>query len=124
MLNNVSIVGRLVKETDIVVVGKDSEKSMFTLACQRDYKNNNDEYVTDFIDCEVWGSGAEFITRYGKKGDLISVSGRLQKDTWKDKDNNTKNRVYVSGQAVNILFSGKKDNDEEKQDKRGYNRRK
>lgn len=118
MLNNVSIVGRLVKDTDIQVIGEDNEVSRFSLAVQRDYKNREDQTVTDFIDCEVWNAGAEFLCKYAHKGDMISVSGRLQKDSWKDKDGEPRSRIYVAAQAVNIIFSGKKENTPEPQPKK------
>lgn len=117
MLNNVSIIGRLVKDTDIQIVGKDNEKSMFCLACARDYKDRDGNTVTDFIDCEVWGAGAEFLCKYAHKGDMISASGRVQKDTWKDKEGNYQSRTYIAAQSVNILFTGQKQEEEDKRKK-------
>ncbi len=118
MLNNVAMVGRLVKDAEVEPVGKENEKARITLACERDYKDRDGNKVTDFIDCEVWNAGARFLESYAHKGDLISVSGRVQKDTWKDRDGNWQSRTYIAATAVNILSTGNKGQDEQDQEEK------
>lgn len=48
------------------------------LAVDRDYKNKNGEYETDFFSCVAWRKTAELMTNNLKKGRLISAQGRLQ----------------------------------------------
>lgn len=73
MLNQVIIVGRLT-ETPQVVEGK----ATITLAVPRNYKNENGEYETDFITCELFGGVATNTSEYCKKGDIVGAKGRLE----------------------------------------------
>ena len=115
MLNNVCLNGRLTSDCTLVQVGKsDSVKTRFTLAVNRDYKDKDGKTPCDFIDCEIWNAGANFLEEYANKGDMISVSGSLRKDTWEDEDGDKRSRTYVSCAAVNIVArAGKRDEDEE-----------
>lgn len=120
MLNNVCLNGRLVKECELEQIGKsDSVKTRFTLAVNRDYKDKEGNTPCDFIDCEIWNAGANFLEEYANKGDMISVSGSLRKDAWKDEDGEGHSRTYVSCSAVNIVArAGKKYEDEEEEPKK------
>lgn len=104
MLNNVCMNGRLVKDCTLTQVGKsDSVKTTFTLAVNREYKDKEGNTPCDFLDCEVWNAGANFLENYARKGDMLSVSGSLRKDTWKDKNGNYQSRTYVMVNTVNIV---------------------
>ena len=48
------------------------------MAVKRAYKNANGEYESDFINCQAWAKSGELITEYVKKGQVFTVSGRLQ----------------------------------------------
>lgn len=77
MLNQIVLVGRLVKTPEIEKEdGK--EKSVITLAVQRSYKNEDGVYETDFINCVLWNGIASNTAEYCNKGDLIGVKGRVQ----------------------------------------------
>ena len=78
MLNQVIIVGRLVDAPKKVESENGASKNIFTLACQRSYKNVDGTYDTDFFDITTWGMVAEQTTEYCKKGDVIGIRGRLQ----------------------------------------------
>lgn len=101
MLNNVAICGRLVKEIMLQQVGE-NVKTVFTLAVQRDYKDKEGNYPTDFIDCEAWNQAASFLEQYANKGNTITVSGTIRKDAWKTEDG-WNSRVYVAADRVNII---------------------
>lgn len=103
MLNNVCMNGRLVKDCNLEQFGAESVKCRFTLAVNRDYKDREGNYPCDFIDCEVWNAGANFLENYARKGDMLSVSGSLRKDTWKDNDDKWQSRTYVAVNSVNIV---------------------
>ena len=77
MLNQIVLVGRLV-ENPKVEKEDGKEKSVITLAVQRSYKNEDDVYETDFINCVLWNGIASNTAEYCNKGDLIGVKGRVQ----------------------------------------------
>lgn len=123
MLNVVCMNGRLVKDCTLEQVGKDSVKCRFTIAVNRDYKDKEGNYPCDFIDCEVWNAGAHFLEEWSRKGDLLSVSGSLRKDTWKDTNGDWQSRTYVSVSNVNILSKHEQDEDVKPQNKKSSKRR-
>lgn len=114
MLNNVCLNGRLTKECTLEQVGSQTVKTRFTLAVNRDYKDKDGATPCDFIDCEIWNAGANFLEQYANKGDMLSVSGSLRKDTWKNSEGDWQSRTYVSCAAVNIVArAGRKEEDED-----------
>lgn len=71
MLNQVVLVGRIVKNID------DDSKYM-TIAVSRSYKNENGEYETDLIDIYVKGHIANATKEYCHKGDLVGIRGFVE----------------------------------------------
>lgn len=124
MLNNVCMNGRLVKDCTLQQVGKgDSVKTVFTLAVNREYKDKDGNTPCDFLDCEVWNAGANFLENYARKGDMLSVSGSLRKDTWKDKDGGYQSRTYVMVNTVNIIARYEPKEEQKEEPKKGNRRR-
>ena len=78
MLNQVIIVGRLVKKPIVEENENGKKVCNITLAVPRSYKNAEGIYDTDFIKCTLWNDIAENTVEYCEKGDLIGVKGRLQ----------------------------------------------
>lgn len=78
MLNQVVLVGRLVNDVKIEELEEGKKVASITLAIPRSYKNENGEYDTDFITCDILGSIAENVSEYCKKGDLIGVKARME----------------------------------------------
>lgn len=77
MLNQVVLVGRIVKIFDTISI-EDKEQTQITIAVSRSFKNKDDEYDTDFIDCILWDGISKQTKEYCKKGDLIGIKGRVQ----------------------------------------------
>ena len=64
MLNKVIITGRLTAKPELKKTATDVSVTSFSLAVQRNYKNGNGEYDTDFINFAAWRNQAEFICKY------------------------------------------------------------
>ena len=71
MLNQVVLVGRIVKNID------DDSKYM-TIAVSRSDKNENGEYENDLIDAFINGNVAEATKEYCHEGDLVGIRGFVQ----------------------------------------------
>jgi single-strand DNA-binding protein len=70
-----------------------------TIAVRRDFKNQNGEYETDFINFTALGGLSEVMANHIKKGDKFGINGRLQIRKW-EKDNGDKQyftEVIVNG---------------------------
>lgn len=85
MLNNISIMGRLVKDPELRKTTTGKSVCSFTIANDRPY-GGADKKETDFIDVVAWNSTAEFVEKNFHKGKTIIITGRLQSRTYKDKE--------------------------------------
>lgn len=93
MINNVVVVGRLTRAVDLRYTSNGTAYASFTLAVDRDFKNQNGEKETDFINCVMWRKPAENLANYTKKGSLIGIEGRIQTRNY---DNQQGQKVYVT----------------------------
>ena len=110
MLNQVVLVGRIVREPQLLETEK-NKLSHITLAVPRSYKNINGEYETDYIDCTMWKGVAENTVEYCAKGDLIGVKGRLQSSVY-EKDNKNVYKTDVIVEKVTFLSNKKPEKQE------------
>lgn len=102
MINRVTLVGRLTKDVDLRYTQNGTAVANFSIAVQRNFKNQNGDYGADFINCVVFRRQAENLAQYMKKGSQIGVDGRLQSRTYEDKDGKT---VFVTEVvADNVQF--------------------
>ncbi len=95
MLNYIAIMGRLTRDPELRRTQNGTAVCSFSIACDRDYKPENGERETDFIECVAWKNNAEFIEKYFHKGSLACVTGRLQMRSWKDKDGNNRRTAEI-----------------------------
>ena len=109
MLNQIILVGRLVKDPEIVESEDGKKRSNVTLAIPRSFKNMNGEYESDFINCTLWDSIAKSTTEYCKKGDIVGVKGRLQSSTLEKEDGEKQFRMDVVAERVTFLSNKSKD---------------
>ena len=112
MLNQVILVGRLVKTPDLFVAESGKKGTIVTLAVSRAFKNLNGEYDTDFLDCTLWTGIAENTAEYCKKGDVIGVRGRLQSRIIEKDDGTKYKKMEIIADKVTFLSSGKADSEE------------
>lgn len=77
MVNNVVLVGRITKDLELKQTNSGIPFVQFTVAVDRGIKDANGERQADFINCVAWRQTADFMSRYIKKGYMISVQGRI-----------------------------------------------
>ena len=95
MLNDIVLIGRLVRDPECRRTGSGIEVCNFTLAVDEDYKGQDGQKETEFIECTAWRQAAEFAGKYLKKGYLASVRGRMKSQKWTDKDGNKRTKWFV-----------------------------
>jgi len=81
--NKIIMMGRLTKDPDLRSIPSGTPICEFGIAVDSGFGDNK---RTCFIDVTVWGKQAEFVHKYFKKGSGIHVDGRLDLDTWDDKN--------------------------------------
>ena len=109
MLNQIILVGRLVKTPEVIETESGKKMSYITLALPRSFKNADGEYDTDFIDCVLWEVVAESTTEYCKKGDVVGVKGRIQSRMIEDEDGNNYKKMEVVAERITFLSSKKEE---------------
>lgn len=108
MLNQVAIQGRLVRDPELRRTDSGKAVTSFSVACDRDFKNSQTgEKEVDFLDCVAWGSTAETVERYFRKGQMAMVTGRLQIRQYTDK--NGQKRRYAEILVSSVYFCGSKE---------------
>ncbi len=112
MLNQIILVGRLVKDPEVRKAKNGTNYSHITLAVPRSYKNVNGEYETDFIDCTLWKLMATNTKEYCKKGDIVGVKGRIESKVY-EKDDEKKYVTEVIAERVTFLSSNKNNEQDE-----------
>ena len=100
-VNVVVLLGRLTKDVEVRKAG-DISVASYTLACDRMKKDD----PADFIPCVSWRQGADFLGQYAKKGNFVSVEGRIQTRSYDGEDGK---KVYVTEVVTNSvkLFGNK-----------------
>lgn len=101
MLNQIIVVGRLVRDPKIKELNNDRKVATIVLAVHRSWKNSEGTYDTDFIPCTLWDTIANSTLEYCKKGDTIGVKGRMQKE-------NENDELRIIAEKVTFLSSSKK----------------
>lgn len=98
--------GRLTRDPELRHTQSGTAVASFSLAVDRDFKEQDGSRATDFIDCVAWRSSAEFVDKYFSKGRMAVVEGRLQIRDWTDKDGNKRRSAEVI--ANNVYFGDSK----------------
>ncbi len=104
MLNRVILMGRITHDLEMKQTPSGAVVVPFSLAVERNFKEQNGERQTDFISCVAWGKTAEHIGRYFAKGRMIAVEGQLRTRTYDDKNGS---RHYITEVVVSgVSFTG------------------
>ncbi|HFI0914083.1 TPA: single-stranded DNA-binding protein [Streptococcus suis] len=93
MINNVVLVGRMTRDAELRHTPSNQAVATFTLAVNRNFKNQDGEREADFINVVIWRQQAENLANWVKKGALIGVTGRIQTRSY---DNQQGQRVYIT----------------------------
>ena len=105
MLNQIVLVGRLVKNPELRVTDNGKKLTTITLAVPRNYKNQDGEYDTDFLDCTLWTGVAENTTEYCQSGDMLGVKGRIQTRLIENDDGTKSKKTEIIAERVTFLAS-------------------
>lgn len=102
MYNHIAIMGRLTRNPEIRMTATNKAVASFSVAVNRDY----DREQTDYFDVTAWEGKAHFVEQNFSKGQLIVVTGRMERRTYQDKNGDSKEKWEIK--AENIYFGGDK----------------
>jgi single-strand DNA-binding protein len=85
-LNQVHLIGRLVRDPELRALPTGTSVCAFSLATNSAFvtKEGKKEETSEFHPIVVFGKTADIAAQYLKKGRLLFVEGRLQTRTWED----------------------------------------
>jgi single-strand DNA-binding protein len=105
-LNKVMLIGNLTRDPEVRYTPKGTAVADIGMAINRNYSLDDGERreETTFVDITFWGRQAEVLGQYMKKGRPLYVEGRLQLDSWDDKNTGQKrSKLKVVGENFQFL---------------------
>lgn len=107
--NKVILVGNLTRDPQIRYTPKGTAVAEIGLAVSRtwfDQATNSKKEETTFVDITLWGRQAEIAGEYLAKGRPVLIEGRLNLDTWDDKESGQKrSKLRVVCEQMQLLGS-------------------
>src|SRR5580693_9111774 len=106
--NKVILLGNLTRDPQVRYTPGGTAVAELGLAVNRtwfDQKTNARREETTFVDVTLWGRQAEVAGEYLAKGRQVLIEGRLQLDTWEDKESGQK-RSKLRVVAENMKMVG------------------
>jgi len=99
-MNNVSIIGRLVKDPEMKRTEEGKAICNLRFAIDDPFSR---EDRSDFINVTAFGNQGELCERYLRKGFIAGVSGRIRCDVYKDKEGANKYPIKIIAENVQFL---------------------
>ena len=85
-MNKVILTGRFTKDPESRMGSNQLEVARFSLACQNDFMTKDGNRDTEFVNCVAFGKTASTITKFCKKGQMISATGRIKNNSYTAQD--------------------------------------
>ena len=102
-LNQCVFSGRLTDKPSGGSTNNGRSFARFSIAVRRNYKNSNGDYDTDFINCVAFSGAADYLMKYGDKGDKVNVSGELHNNNWTDQNGNDRRDQQLTARDIEIV---------------------
>lgn len=106
-MNKVEITGRLTRDPEVRYTEGENAMCVARFALAVDRKVKTENRTADFINCVAFGKSGQFVEKYFSKGMKVGIIGRLQSDSYTNKDGQ---KVYVTNVVCEELeFEEKKE---------------
>ena len=92
-MNKSILCGNLCKDIELRVTANGKYVFQNTIAVKNDFKNANGDYDTTFINIVVWGTTAEYLSKYADKGSKVLLEGRISNRSYDKQDGS---KAYVT----------------------------
>jgi single-strand DNA-binding protein len=98
-MNDVSLIGRLTREPELVTTTNGIAIANLRLALDRRGCTNGPVFVS----AKCFEVQARACAQHLAKGRQVAISGRLELDEWKAEDGSKRSQLYVIAQTVQFL---------------------
>jgi single-strand DNA-binding protein len=102
-INQVVLVGRLVRDAELRYTSAGTAVSKFSLAINRRVKKG-DQWMDEvsYFDITLWGKQAESLSKYLIKGKQIGVNGELRQNRW-EQDGQKRSKIEINANNIQLL---------------------
>jgi len=107
-VNKVILIGNCTRDPEVRYTPKGTAVADIGMAMNRYFSSDGGEKreETTFVDVTLWGRQAEVAGEYLKKGRPVYIEGRLQMDSWDDKNTGQKRtKLKIVGEQMQLLGS-------------------
>lgn len=103
MLNQIVLIGRLVRDPELRYTPSGVPVAQFALAVDRPFTNAQGQRETDFFDIVVWRKQAELVSAHLQKGRLVAVQGLLQTRSYETPEGQRRKVYEIVADRVTFL---------------------
>lgn len=103
MLNRVAVLGRLTKDPELRKTNSDIAFATFSLAVDNTIKEADGTRGTLFIDCRIFGSQAESLVKFTRKGSKVAVDGSINQRNFVRQDGTKGKAIEIYADSVTFL---------------------
>ena len=107
-MNKVILLGRLTAKPELRYTTNNVPVATFSLAVQRNFKNQDGNYDADFINCYAFRKTGELIVEHFDKGSKILVTGSIRVDNYEADNGDKKQSIRVGVETFDFVESSKK----------------
>lgn len=108
-----AIVGRLVRDPELRYLPSGTAVVNFSIPVTRRWGSEENQQLTNWYNCQIFGKRAEFFLKYASKGTMIAGSGDLDLNTW-ESDSGPKSSLRITLNNFEFLDKwGKKEETQE-----------
>ena len=104
-MNKVFLIGNLTKDVELEKTANGLSVAKFSVAVARTFG----EKQADFINCISWRGQAENLSKYCKKGDKVSIVGRIETSSYEAQDGSKRYKTEVVCEEIEYLNTKKAD---------------
>jgi single-strand DNA-binding protein len=107
-INKVILIGRLGRDPEVRYTPSGVPVANFSLATSEEWKDKSTgekQERTEWHRVEAWRRLGEICGEYLHKGKQVYIEGRLQTDTWEDRDGNKRYTTKIIAQNMQMLDS-------------------
>jgi len=109
-INMVVLTGHVLNDAELAHIPSiERDIAKFGIATNEWSKKRGE--TSEYHDCEAWGIQAERAEKYVKRGNLVTIIGKLKHSKWEDKDGNKRKRSYVLVESITPLVDKQKQRD-------------
>lgn len=126
-MNNVVLIGRLVRDVELKSTQGGKTFAIFTLAIDRDMSKEKKQeaeakgYATaDFVSCKAWEKQAEILSRYISKGQKVAIVGSIETSNYTDNEGKQRNSTLVLVRNIEFVEKSNGTNNQSSSMSQGY----